>query len=175
VVRADGREGGKLGSALGNQTIELGVELGDLLREGLVTAGHRTERALLRGRGHVTGAVPESKAGGRRGELLRREFAQTVAQLCSGAVRRKAWIWLAACVLALTAERRAVRRALIISTFPSPLLGTPEASPAKTALAAACASMGSDLPLRLRWRRLGLSISTTEIPVALRWRASPAP
>jgi hypothetical protein len=40
VVRADGRQGGKLGSALGYQTIELGVEQGDLLGEGLVTAGH---------------------------------------------------------------------------------------------------------------------------------------
>src|SRR5829696_1074355 len=47
--------------------------------------------------------------------------------------------WLAACVLALIAERRAARRTLIISTVPSPLLGTPEASPAKTARAAASA------------------------------------
>jgi len=45
----------------------------------------------------------------------------------------------------------------------------------KNTLAAASASMGSDLPLRLRWRRLGLSTSITEIPAAFRWRASPAP
>jgi hypothetical protein len=43
---------------------------------------------------------------------------------------------LAAWVLALIAERRAARRVLIISTRPSPLLGTPDASPANTARAA---------------------------------------
>src|SRR5215203_2190250 len=48
----------------------------------------------------------------------------------SGAVTRKPWSWLAACVLAFIAERRAARRALIISTRPSPLLGTPDVSPA---------------------------------------------
>ena len=46
----------------------------------------------------------------------------------SGAVTRKPWSWLAACVLAFIAERRAARRALIISTRPSALLGTPDAS-----------------------------------------------
>jgi hypothetical protein len=40
VIRADGREGDKLGSGLGYQPMELSVELGDLLGEGLVTAGH---------------------------------------------------------------------------------------------------------------------------------------
>src|SRR4051812_39831066 len=40
----------------------------------------------------------------------------------SGAVTRKLWSWLAACVLAFIAERRATRRALIISTRPSPLV-----------------------------------------------------
>jgi hypothetical protein len=29
-----------------------------------------------------------------------------------------------------------------------------------------------DLPLRLKWRRLGLSTSTAAIPAAFRWRAS---
>ena len=46
---------------------------------------------------------------------------------------------------------------------------------ASTALAAASASMGSDLPLRLRWRRLALSTSITEFPAAFRWRASLTP
>jgi hypothetical protein len=35
--------------------------------------------------------------------------------------------------------------------------------------------MGSDLPRRRRWRRLGLSTSTTAIPAGFRWRARPAP
>src|SRR5215216_687516 len=79
---------------------------------------------------------------------------------CSGAVRRKPWSWLAACVLAVMAERRAARRALIISTRPSPLLGTPDVSPANTARAARSASEGSDLTLG----RLGCSTSSTSIP-----------
>src|SRR5829696_8088185 len=97
----------------------------------------------------------------------------------SGAVTRKACSWLAACVLDLIAERRAARRALIISTRPSPLLGTPEASPAKTARAARSASEGSDFFWRLRRelgrRCFGRSTSSTSIPLALKWRASPAP
>src|ERR671921_93437 len=93
----------------------------------------------------------------------------------SGAVTRKPWSWLAACVLALTAEWWAARRALIISTMPSALLGTPEASPAKTARAARSASEGSDLLTllrELRRRCFGRSTSSTSIPLALRWRAS---
>jgi hypothetical protein len=94
---------------------------------------------------------------------------------CSGAVTRKPCSWLAACVLALTAERRAARRVLIISTVPSALLGTPEASPAKTARAAASASEGSDFWRLLRRRCFGRSTSSTSIPLALKWRVSPAP
>jgi hypothetical protein len=78
---------------------------------------------------------------------------------------------LAACVLALIAERRTERRALIISTCPSPLLGTPEASPASTARAAASASEGSDfsaLRRELRRRCFGCSTSSTSIRLALR-------
>ena len=47
-------------------------------------------------------------------------------------------------------QRRAPLSARTISTRPSPLLGTPAVSPAKTALAARSASMGSDLPRRGR-------------------------
>src|SRR5215208_1048551 len=80
-------------------------------------------------------------------------------------------------VLAFIAERRAARRVLIISTRPSALLGVPDASPANTTRAALSASEGSDLTLRreLRCRRFGRSTSSTSIPLALRWRASPAP
>src|SRR5215211_3217513 len=97
---------------------------------------------------------------------------------CSGAVTRKPCSWLAACVLALIAERRAARRVLIISTRPSPLLGTPDASPAKTARAARSASEGSDfrrLRRELGRRCSGHSTSSTSIPMALRWRASLRP
>src|SRR5215213_10428099 len=75
------------------------------------------------------------------------------------------------------AERRAARRALIISTRPSPLLGTPDVSPANTARAARSASEESDLTLRrgLRRRRLGCSTSSTSIPLAFKWRASLRP
>jgi hypothetical protein len=93
----------------------------------------------------------------------------------SGAVTSRAWSWLAAWLLAFTADWRTDRKTRIVSTRPSPLLGSPRASPANTALAAASAPMGSDLPLRLRWRRLGLSTSITEIPTAFKWRASPTP
>src|SRR5215207_2448564 len=73
--------------------------------------------------------------------------------------------WLAACVLAFIAERRAARRVLIISTSPSPLLGTPDASPAKTARAAASASEGSDFSTLLReLRRRCLRRSTPAPP-----------
>ena len=41
----------------------------------------------------------------------------------SGAVRRRLWSWLAACVLALIAERRAERKVLIISTLAVGALG----------------------------------------------------
>src|SRR5215204_477655 len=48
-------------------------------------------------------------------------------------------------VRAFTAERRVARRARIISTWPSASLGLPVAVPARTARAAASASIGSDL------------------------------
>jgi hypothetical protein len=51
-----------------------------ILREGLVAAGHTTEREPGR-RGHVAGTIPEAEARGHRDEILRREPAQAVAQL----------------------------------------------------------------------------------------------
>src|SRR5215204_1967836 len=95
----------------------------------------------------------------------------------SGAVRSMALSRLAARTRAFTAERRALLSVRSISTRPSALLGTPAVSPASTALAAASASMGSDLPggWRRRWRRLGLSTSTTGIPASFRWRVSLRP
>ena len=48
------------------------------------------------------------------------------------------------------AVARATRKQRIISTWPSPALGTTLACPAWTARAAAWASRGSDLPFRRR-------------------------
>jgi hypothetical protein len=68
---------------------------------------------------------------------------------------------LAAWVRALSAPRRATRKARRASTAPSLDLGAPEASPFNAALAAASASVGSDLPRRRRTWRLGLMTSST--------------
>ena len=95
----------------------------------------------------------------------------------SGAVTSRAWSWLAAWLLAFTADWRTDRKTRIISTRPSPLLGSPRASPAY--------SLPWLLPPR-RWgptlavapemaTLLGLSTSITEIPAAFRWRASLRP
>src|SRR5215212_8177825 len=121
--------------------------------------------------------ISEAEACSHSDELLSGESAQTVAQLL-GAVTRKPLSWLAACVLAFIAERRAARKARIISTQPSALLGTPAVSPANTARAALSASEESDfLRLRreLRCRRFGRSTSSTLIPCAFKWRVSPTP
>ena len=134
----------------------------DLLGEDLVAAGHRTQRELVAD-GTSTGSSPRRK----RVATETSSFVESLRKRrrsCSGAVTRKACSWLAACVLASTAERWAARRTLIISTRPSALLGSPTASPAYSLPWLLPPSMGSDFPLRLRWRRLGISTSTTEIP-----------
>src|SRR5215208_3489225 len=46
VVGADSRQGEQLRGGICHHPIELNVHLGYLLREGLVTAGHRTQREL---------------------------------------------------------------------------------------------------------------------------------
>src|SRR5829696_1242824 len=84
----------------------------------------------------------------------------------SGAVTMKLWSWFAAWLRAFTADWRADLKVRIISARPSPLLGSPAAWPASTVRAAVSASMGSDLPRRRRWRRLGLSTSMTAMPAA---------
>jgi hypothetical protein len=66
---------------LRHQPVEVHLKLDDLLREGLVAAGHRTQRELLGGRGHVAEVISEAEACGHRDELLRGEVAQAVAQL----------------------------------------------------------------------------------------------
>src|SRR5450759_226366 len=84
-----------------------------------------------------------------------------------GSVTSTALSWLTACVWALTAESRVSFRIRMTSTWSSPSFGVAVAVPASTALAAASASMGSDLPLRCRVARSGRLTSMTRLP---EWR-----
>ena len=68
---------------------------------------------------------------------------------------------LMAAVLALTAPSLATRRALMASIGPSASFGATVAVPARTARAAASASIGSDLPRLRRNRRSGRGTSKT--------------
>src|SRR5215218_3632800 len=74
VVGADARQGDQLRGDLPHQPIEVRLQLVDLPREGLVTAGHRTQRELG-SRGHVARIICETEACGHIDELLRRESA----------------------------------------------------------------------------------------------------
>jgi hypothetical protein len=69
----------ELRGGLRHQPLGVRLQLCDLLREGLVAAGHRTQREPGC-RWHVARAVSEAEACGRRGELLRGEPAQTVKE-----------------------------------------------------------------------------------------------
>src|SRR5215211_5111668 len=176
AVGADARQRDQLRGGLRHQPVEVRLYSSTI---SLERASYRraTERsANLVAVGTSRGSSPRRKrAATETGSFV--ESPRKRRRSSSGAVARKPWSWLAACVLAFIAERRAARRALIISTQPSPLLGTPDASPAKTARAALSASERSDLTLRreLRRWRFGRSTSSTSIPLALRCRASPAP
>jgi hypothetical protein len=64
------------------------VQLGDLFREGFVTAGDRTERKLGRRR-YIMRIISEAEACSHGDEFLRAEPAQTVMEFLSGAVTRK--------------------------------------------------------------------------------------
>src|SRR5215211_404245 len=177
AVGADARQRDQLRGGLRHQPVEVRLYSSTI---SLERASYRraTERsANLVAVGTSRGSSPRRK----RAATQTSSFVESPRKRlssCSGAVTRKPWSWLAACVLAFIAERRAARRVLIISTSPSPLLGTPDASPAKIARAAASASEASDfstLLRELRRRCLGRSTSSTSIPLALKWRASPAP
>jgi hypothetical protein len=97
------------------------------------TASHRTERKLG-SRGHVARVISEAEACAHRDELLRRKSAQTVAQFLGCRHAQALELVGGLRPRLIIAERRAARRALIISTRPAPLLGTPDASPASTGL-----------------------------------------
>ena len=99
----------------------------------------------------------------------------SLARSSSGAVSITEWTWLAACVRAFIALRRATRSSRIDSTVPVAAFGVPTASPASTARAAASASAGSDLPRFRRAWRFGRFTSITSTPASVRNRASPAP
>jgi hypothetical protein len=77
VMRTDGRQGDQPRSDLSHQPVQLRVKLGNLLREDLMTAGHRTERELGR-RANVIGITAEAETGTGSDELLGGELAQTV-------------------------------------------------------------------------------------------------
>jgi hypothetical protein len=57
--------------------LQLRVKLGDLLREGLMTAGHRTQRELGRSL-NVVGIITGAETSTASDELLGRKLAQTV-------------------------------------------------------------------------------------------------
>ena len=74
MVRTDRRPGDRLPGDLRFQPVHSRVELGDLLREGHMTAGQRTERepGCL---GNVFGIIAEAKTGAGSDELLGRGSA----------------------------------------------------------------------------------------------------
>ena len=69
VVRTDPRPADQPRSDLHHQPPQLSVELGDLLPESLMTAGHRTEREPAR-RANVFGITAEAETGAGDDELL---------------------------------------------------------------------------------------------------------
>lgn len=119
------------------------------------------------------GRVARAEPGRRLHEFDEAKGAQGVAQGVGGG-RHEAVELVGGLERALTAERRATRRARIDSTRPVRALGTPLAVPACTARAAASASIVSDFPRR-RVLRSGRSTSTIRRPAAARCRAAPAP
>jgi hypothetical protein len=66
--------------SLSHQSVQImRIQLGDLLREGLVTPGYRVD-GEPGGRLHVFGIIAGAEAGGLGEELFGREPAQAVAQ-----------------------------------------------------------------------------------------------
>ncbi len=80
-----------------------------------------------------------------RDQLLGRS-GRAAGRAASGAVTIRVLIWRWVSARWSTALRRATRRLRRASTRPSRCLGMPVATPARAALAAASASIGSDLP-----------------------------
>src|SRR3712207_6131466 len=80
VVGTDACQRDQLRGDLRHQPIELRIQLGDLFREGFVTASHRTERELLGCRRYVTRVTSETEACSHGGEFLCRKATQTVAE-----------------------------------------------------------------------------------------------
>jgi hypothetical protein len=74
MMPTDRRPGDQSRGNLRDQTLQLRVKLGDLLREGLMTAGYRTEREPGR-RANVIGITAEAETGTGSDELLGGELA----------------------------------------------------------------------------------------------------
>src|SRR5215207_7531739 len=69
VVSAYARQRDQLRGDLRHQPVEVRLQLGDLLRESLVTASHRTERELG-GRANLVGITSEAETGTASDEFL---------------------------------------------------------------------------------------------------------
>jgi hypothetical protein len=79
VIGTDACQRDQLRGDLRHQPIELCIQLGDLFREGFLTASHRTERELGCRR-YVTRVISEAEACSHGDEFLSREATQTVAE-----------------------------------------------------------------------------------------------
>src|ERR687897_2787836 len=80
VMRTDGRQGDQSRRGSGYQPIQPLIEFGDLLREGLMTAGHRAQGDFRRGP-YIVRLLDGAEASACADERFGRQFAQSVAQL----------------------------------------------------------------------------------------------
>src|SRR6266568_2299874 len=170
AVLADPEQRHQPGRRRTGEPVQLGGERGDLGRQGLVAAGEDAQRE--HGRGQVIGPG-SSSAAARTSQVTDRP--RSCSRSSAGAVTSSAGSALMVWVRARIAVWRPTRSERIISTWPSPALGTTVTWPACTALAAAWASSGSDLPWRRRAARSGRLTSSTTWPSAWRKRARAAP
>ena len=142
----------------GDQQLELAVELGELGLE-LLPAPSRVRRlALVAAIGLVRGPGRSAAQTPNQGLVL---SPSSGCRSSSGALCSTPYSCSAAATRAFIAPRRATRSTRIISTWPSRVLGTVVATPARVDRAAAWASIGSDLPCRRRRVRSGRFTSTT--------------
>jgi hypothetical protein len=154
-----------------SELVQFGVQHRQFGRQRLVAAGQVRRPSLAAAAGVVTG-LGSSAAVVRTSRTVDRP--RSCSRSSAGAVTTSALSALMAWVRAFIAVARATPSERIISTCPSPALGTLPCW-AWTARAAASASSGSDLPRRRRAWRSGRLTSTTTWPWRWRKRVSPAP
>ena len=128
------------------EPVQLTAEGVDLGGQGLMAAGQAAQGKGGGGQGLVIGPGSRAAAVWTSRVAVR---PRSCSRSSAGAVTSSPLSVLMVWVRARMAVARATRRQRIISTWPSPALGTTLACPAWTARAAAWASRGSDLP----WRR----------------------